>query len=151
MNVFEHTVRTVDEAQQRVHLLAFVFGVIKKFGDDRGASLCALLAFYGFLSLFPLLLLLVTVLGFFGGREYSLVHRVESSAFSQFPIVGTKLSTTFTVCTIGACSDWSWGSSVCSGGRRARCRRRNMRKPKSGTSRASIAQTSGLVWAGRPA
>lgn len=93
MNPFERALRTVDEAQQRVRPLAFAFGVIKKFGDDRGGSLCALLAFYGFLSLFPLLLLLVTVLGFFGGGEHSLVHRVESSAFSQFPIVGTKLST----------------------------------------------------------
>lgn len=72
--------------------MAFVFGVVKKFGDDHGGSLCALLAFYGFLSLFPLLLQVVTVLGFFGGSEHSAVHRVESSAFSQFPILGTKLS-----------------------------------------------------------
>jgi len=93
MNVFERTARRADEAQQRVRFPAFLFGVTKKFGDDRGASLCALLAFYGFLSLFPLLLLLVTVLGFLGGGEHSLVHRVESSAFSQFPIVGTRLST----------------------------------------------------------
>lgn len=94
MNVFERTVRRADQAQRRVRLLAFAFGVIKKFGDDRGGSLSALLAFYGFLSLFPLLLLLVTLVGFFGGGEpHSLVHRVEDSAFSQFPIVGTKLST----------------------------------------------------------
>ena len=43
--------------------------------------------------MFPLLLLLVTILGFFGGGEHSLVRRVENSAFSQFPVVGTKLST----------------------------------------------------------
>jgi uncharacterized BrkB/YihY/UPF0761 family membrane protein len=54
--------------------------------------LCALLAFYGFLSLFPMLLLLVTLLGFFSGAEHSLAQRVENSAFSQFPIVGTRLS-----------------------------------------------------------
>ena len=66
--------------------------MFKKFGDDRGGSLCAMLTFYGFLSLFPLLLLLVTVLGFFGGTEHSFVHRVEVSAFAEFPIVGTKLS-----------------------------------------------------------
>ncbi len=85
--------RATDRAQQHFPPAAFVFGVVKKFGDDRGGSLCALLAFYSFLSLFPLLLLLVTLLGFFGGDQHSLVHRVESSAFSQFPIVGTKLST----------------------------------------------------------
>lgn len=93
VNAVEQAVRALDRGQQRFRPAAFVFGVVKKFGDDRGSSLCALLAFYGFLSLFPLLLLLVTLLGFFGGSEHSLVHRVESSAFSQFPIVGTKLST----------------------------------------------------------
>jgi hypothetical protein len=40
-----------------------------------------------------LLLLLVTVLGLLGGGPHSLVHRIENSAFSQFPIVGTRLST----------------------------------------------------------
>ena len=93
MNVVERAVRTGDQAQQRVRALAFAVGVFRKFGDDKGAQLCALLAFYGFLSLFPLLLLLVTILGFLGGGEHSLVQRVEHSAFSQFPIVGTKLST----------------------------------------------------------
>jgi uncharacterized BrkB/YihY/UPF0761 family membrane protein len=92
MNALERTLRSVDRAQQRIRPLAFALGVVKKFGDDRGGSLCALLAFYGFLSLFPLLLLLVTIVGFVGGGEHSLVQRVEHSAFSQFPIVGTKLS-----------------------------------------------------------
>ena len=89
----ERTVRAVDRAQQDLRPAAFVFGVVRKFGDDRGGSLCALLTFYGFLSLFPLLLLLVTILGFFGPSNHGFVHRIENSAFSQFPIVGTKLST----------------------------------------------------------
>lgn len=93
VNVAEQGMRALDSGQQKFPPAAFVFGVVKKFGDDRGSSLCALLAFYGFLSLFPLLLLLVTALGFFGASQHSLVHRIESSAFSQFPIVGTKLST----------------------------------------------------------
>ena len=51
-----------------------------------------MLAFYGFLSIFPLLLLLVTVLGFAGGGTHSLAHRIESTAFSYFPVVGSNLS-----------------------------------------------------------
>jgi YihY family inner membrane protein len=93
MNIVERLARKADTAQQGVRPIAFAVGVFKKFGDDRGGSLAALLTFYGFLSLFPLLLLLVTVLGFFGGSEHSFVQRVENSAFSQFPVVGTKLST----------------------------------------------------------
>ena len=53
MHVFERIIRSVDQAQQRFRPAAFAFGVVKKFGDDRGGSLCALLAFYGFLSPFP--------------------------------------------------------------------------------------------------
>jgi YihY family inner membrane protein len=93
MNLVERLARKADRTQQSVRPLAFAVGVFKKFGDDRGGSLSALLAFYGFLSLFPLLLLLVTILGFFGGGEHSFVRRVENSAFSEFPVVGTKLST----------------------------------------------------------
>jgi YihY family inner membrane protein len=92
MNVLERTLRVVDRAQRRRRPLAFTFGVVKKFGDDRGGLLCAMLAFYGFLSIFPLLLLLVTVLGFAGGGTHSLAHRIESSAFSYFPVVGSNLS-----------------------------------------------------------
>lgn len=35
----------------------------KKFSDDQAGSLAALIAYYGFVSIFPLLLVLVTVLG----------------------------------------------------------------------------------------
>ena len=38
--------------------------MVYKFGDDQGPYLTALITYYGFLSLFPLLLLLVTILGF---------------------------------------------------------------------------------------
>ena len=92
MNALERSLRRVDHAQRRHWPFAFTVGVAKKFGDDQGGLLCAMLAFYGFLSIFPLLLLLVTVLGFAGGGTHSLAHRIESSAFSYFPIVGSNLS-----------------------------------------------------------
>ena len=38
MNPLERAVRAVDQAQQRFGPAAFVFGVIKKFGDDRAGS-----------------------------------------------------------------------------------------------------------------
>jgi YihY family inner membrane protein len=92
MNPLDRVLRRVDGTQQRFAALAFAYAVVKKFGDDRGGQLSAMLAFYGFLSIFPLLLLLVTVLGFLGGGPHSLAHRIEASAFSQFPLVGSKLS-----------------------------------------------------------
>jgi YihY family inner membrane protein len=65
--------------------------VFKKFGDDRGGSLVALITFYGFLSLFPLLLLLVTVVGIAVGPHSAIEQRIVNSALSEFPVVGTEL------------------------------------------------------------
>jgi YihY family inner membrane protein len=83
--------RFVDRHQQRSPVLGFVYGVVKKYGDDRGGQLSALVAYYGFLSLFPLLLVLVTVLGIVAGSSSSLTHRVEHSALAQFPVIGSDL------------------------------------------------------------
>ncbi len=53
----------VDAVQQRHKVPAFVFGIIRKYGDDNGGVLVSSLAYSGFVSLFPLLLVLVTLLG----------------------------------------------------------------------------------------
>ena len=84
-------VRRVDEFQQRNRPLGFLFAVVKKFGDDRAGMLAALMAFYGFLALFPLLLLLVTVLGLALHDNPSLQQRVLNSALSDFPILGDQI------------------------------------------------------------
>ena len=59
MNVIERAVRRVDQVQQRRTPLAFLFGVVKKYGDDNGGVLVANLCYSAFISLFPLLLILV--------------------------------------------------------------------------------------------
>ena len=84
-------VRRVDEFQQRNRPLGLLFAVVKKFGDDRAGMLAALMAFYGFLALFPLLLLLVTVLGLALHDNPSLQQRVLNSALSDFPILGDQI------------------------------------------------------------
>ena len=53
--------RAVDEYQKRHAWLGFPVAVLKKFGDDQAGKLAALIAYYSFFSLFPLLLVLVTV------------------------------------------------------------------------------------------
>jgi YihY family inner membrane protein len=89
----EAFVRRIDARQQRTPFLAFPFAVVKKFGDDRAGGLAALMAYYGFLALFPLLLLLVTLLGFALNGNASLQRRVLQSALSDFPIIGDQLRT----------------------------------------------------------
>ena len=82
----------VDCFQRRHRPTAFLFGVVKKFGDDRAGQLAALIAYYGFFSLFPLLLVFVTVLGFVLSGNEGLQQQLLDSALSQFPVVGDDFS-----------------------------------------------------------
>jgi len=91
VNVLERAGKALDRRQQRSSVLGFVVAVVKKYGDDRGGSLAALVAYYGFVSLFPLLLLLVTILGIVVGDNTDVARRIEHSALSQFPIIGSKI------------------------------------------------------------
>lgn len=85
-------IRRIDAFQQRHRTTSYLFAVVKKYGDDNCGSLAALMAYYGFLSLFPLLLLLFTLLGLFFGHDAALQQRVIHSALAQFPVVGRQLA-----------------------------------------------------------
>jgi membrane protein len=83
--------RSIDEAQQHHPWLSFPAAVVKKFGDDQAGQLAALIAYYGFFSLFPLLLVFVTVLGFVLQGNPSVQESVLHSTLSQFPVIGDQL------------------------------------------------------------
>jgi membrane protein len=91
MNRLERIVRALDRAQQRRAWLAFVIAVWKKFGDDQAGNLAALIAYYTFASLFPLLLVFVTLLDLVLRGNPALRQRLLSSAFGQFPVIGAQL------------------------------------------------------------
>jgi membrane protein len=78
----------LDGAQRRHPVLGFPLAVVYKFVDDQGSYLAVLITYYGFLSLFPLLLLLTSVLGFVLGGDAYLQQRVLNSTLSQFPVIG---------------------------------------------------------------
>src|SRR5450755_1019156 len=83
--------RELDRLQQRSPRLSFPAAVIKKFGDDQGGQLAALIAYYGFVSLFPLLLVLVTALGFVLEGDPGEQQEILNGALGQFPIVSSEL------------------------------------------------------------
>ncbi|GAC1435097.1 MAG: hypothetical protein NVSMB51_03790 [Solirubrobacteraceae bacterium] len=84
--------RPIDAFQQRHPPLAFIVAVYKKFSDDGGGRLAALLAYYAFFSIFPLLLVLVTVLGFVLQGDPSAQRHVLNSALADFPVIGTQIA-----------------------------------------------------------
>jgi membrane protein len=91
MNRAEKAARAVDRLQQRHAWLAFPVAVWKKFGDDQAGNLAALIAYYAFASLFPLLLVFVTVLDIVLRNAPTLHQEVVNSTFGQFPVIGPQL------------------------------------------------------------
>jgi YihY family inner membrane protein len=87
----ERLLRAIDRFQQRHSLLGFPIGVVKKYGDDQGGKHAALLAHYGLLCLFPLLLVFVTVLGYALASDPGLKEDVIDTLARQFPVLGTQL------------------------------------------------------------
>jgi membrane protein len=82
----------VDRVQRRHPATGFPLAVIYKYVDDQGSYLAALMTYYGFLSLFPLLLLLSSILGFVLRGDPSAQRSLLHSALGQFPVIGTDLS-----------------------------------------------------------
>ena len=91
MNPVERVIRRVDTAQQRHRVSAFVFGVIKKYGDDNGGVLAGNLTHSAFVSVFPLLLILVTVLVQVAAGSHALQEHVVGAVNSQFPSFGRTI------------------------------------------------------------
>ena len=81
----------VDVAQQRHPGLALPSAVIRKFADDRAGGLAALIAYYAFFSLFPLMLVAVTVTSYILHGNAQLQNRIVDSALVNLPIIGNQI------------------------------------------------------------
>ncbi len=77
---------------QRTHAwIGFPLAVLQKYGDDQAGYLAAGVTYYAFFSIFPLLLVFVSVLGFVLRGHPGVEHSILSSALGQFPIIGPQL------------------------------------------------------------
>jgi membrane protein len=83
----------LDRLQRRHRAAGFPIAVVYKYVDDTGPYLAALITYYAFISLFPLLLLLTTILGHLLAGNPELQQKLIDSALSQFPVVGEHLAT----------------------------------------------------------
>jgi YihY family inner membrane protein len=83
----------LDSFQQRHHGFSFPYAVIKKYGDDEAGHQAALITYYGFLSLFPLLLVATSVIDLIAYHNPDLRARLVADINSYFPIVGNQLQT----------------------------------------------------------
>ncbi len=81
----------MDRAQQRHPVVAVPLAIVYKFMDDQGNYLAAIITYYAFIAIFPLLLLASSILGFVLQGRPELQDQVLNSALSQFPIIGDQL------------------------------------------------------------
>jgi YihY family inner membrane protein len=91
MSIIDRTKRRVDVLQERNGWVARAVAVAKKFSDDEAGQLAAVVAFYGFLSLFPLLLVFVTLSSWLLTDRPDLQDELLDSALAQFPLIGDQL------------------------------------------------------------
>jgi membrane protein len=86
------TGRAADAFQRRKPALGFPVAVWKKFNDDQAGNLAALIAYYGFAAIFPLLLLLTTILNLVLKNDPELKNTLTNSALAQYPVIGTQIN-----------------------------------------------------------
>ena len=87
MNKMERALRAADALQQRHAWLAVPVAVWKKFGDDQAGNLAALIAYSALVAIFPLLLVLVTVLDIVLKNNPDLKQKVLN-ALDKYPAIG---------------------------------------------------------------
>ena len=91
MNIFQKAINRLDQFQRKHKPTAFIVAVVKKYSDDQAGYQAALITYYGFLSLFPLLLILTTVAGIAGNNNPEFGAKLVESVSSYFPVIGQSL------------------------------------------------------------
>src|SRR5271165_4889102 len=88
---FSGLVKSADRMQRNRPWIGIAVATLRKFSDDRAGNLAALVAYFAFASVFPLLLIAVTVLGIIASKNKVLGEHLLH-ALHQYPVIGTELS-----------------------------------------------------------
>ena len=89
MEPLRKVVGATDRWQRRTPWAGIPYAVVKKFGDDNANLVVVALAWYGFTAIFPLLLVMVTVLGFVGAQS---IGTGILDTLHQFPVIGQQFN-----------------------------------------------------------
>ena len=88
MATMKDRLEKLDHYQQRHRKTAIAFATVKKFSEDQSSSLASMIAFWAFFSIFPLLLALVTILGYV--LPASTRTSVLNNVAAYFPLLDTS-------------------------------------------------------------
>jgi YihY family inner membrane protein len=81
----------VDRFQQGHRWAAVPSAVVRKYSDDRAGQLAGQISHAGFLSIFPMLLVLLTLVGIVLDGHHGAQNDIINSALRQFPVLGSDL------------------------------------------------------------
>lgn len=84
-------VDALDRTQRRHPLLGIPLAVVYKYVEDQGFYLAAIITFYAFIAVFPLLLLAATGFAVLLQGDPELQQRALDSTLRQFPVIGDQL------------------------------------------------------------
>jgi YihY family inner membrane protein len=91
MDGIKRLIRAVDEYQHARPWLALPVALARTYADNQGWYLAALIAYYAFIAIFPLLLVLVTVLNWVLQSDSAIKHSLIGSALTHYPVIGPQL------------------------------------------------------------
>jgi uncharacterized BrkB/YihY/UPF0761 family membrane protein len=89
MALAKRVVGPIDRWQRKNPVAGPAYGVVKKFGDDQAGTLVVALGWYGFLAIYPLLLVVVSIFGYIGAA--SLGNTVVRE-LHKFPVIGDQFN-----------------------------------------------------------
>lgn len=90
-NFLQKILGAIDRFQQKHRVLAYPYALVKKYGDDEAGYQAALITYYGFLSLFPLLIVAVSVIDLVSQHNPELRDKLLHSINNYLPIVGNQI------------------------------------------------------------
>ena len=88
---FSQSLRRLDSWQQHAPVLGIPIAVVKKFVDDGADRLGVQIAYWGFFSVFALLLVFASILGFLFASNPDLQRQLVDSTLERMPVVGPQI------------------------------------------------------------
>jgi uncharacterized BrkB/YihY/UPF0761 family membrane protein len=89
MALAKGVVGPIDRWQRENPVAGPAYGVVKKFGDDQAGTLVVALGWYGFLAIYPMLLVVVSIFGYIGAASLgdTVVRELH-----KFPVIGDQFN-----------------------------------------------------------
>jgi len=82
----------VDDWQRALPVFGFPYAVIKRYTEDHGGWLGSLISYYGFFSLYPLLVAFTAIATWLFGDRPQTLQRILSSVWSKVPFATSDLA-----------------------------------------------------------